>query len=60
MAENKKWIQGAIKHPGSLRKELHIKEGKTIPESKLRAAEKKGGKLAKKAHLAETLKGFHK
>jgi len=57
MAE--KWISGAIKHPGSLRKALHVKKGEKIPEKKLKSAEKKGGKLAKKAHLAETLKGFH-
>lgn len=56
----KQWIAGAIKHPGSLRKALHVKKGEDIPSSKLKAAEKKGGKLAKKAHLAETLKSFRK
>lgn len=55
-----KWIQAAIKNPGSLHKSLDIKQGEKIPEKKLKAAEKKGGKLAKRAHLAETLKGFHK
>jgi hypothetical protein len=54
-----KWIQGAIKHPGSLHKALHVSKGEKIPEKKLHAAEKKGGKLAKKAHLAETLKHMH-
>jgi len=54
-----KWIQGAIKHPGSLHKALHVPKGEKIPEKKLHAAEKKGGKLAKKAQLAETLKGMH-
>jgi hypothetical protein len=54
-----KWIQGAIKHPGSLHKALHVPAGEKIPEKKLHAAEKKGGKLAKKAHLAETLKHMH-
>jgi hypothetical protein len=58
MAE--KWIQGAIKHPGALHKELHVPEGKKIPEKKLKEAEKKGGKEGKRAHLAETLKSFHK
>ncbi len=58
MAE--KFIQKAIKHPGALRKQLKVPEGKKIPEKKLKAAEKKGGKLAKRAHLAETLKGMHK
>jgi hypothetical protein len=56
----KLWIQDAIKHAGSLRKALHVKEGHDIPEAKLKKAEAKGGKIAKKAHLAETLKGFHK
>jgi len=58
MAKN--WIAGAIKHPGALHKELHVPEGKKIPEKKLKAAEKKGGKIAKRAHLAETLKKMHK
>lgn len=53
------WIAGAIKHPGSLRKALHVKEGHDIPEKKLEKAEhSKNPKLAKKAHLAETLKGL--
>lgn len=55
-----KWIQGAIKHPGSLRKELHVKEGEKIPAKKLsKAAHSDNPKLAKRARLAETLKGFH-
>lgn len=55
-----KWIQGAIKKPGALHKELGVPEGKKIPEKKLKEAEKKGGKIAKRAHLAETLKKLHK
>jgi len=58
-AEGGKWIQGAIKHPGSLHKALHVPKGEKIPVKKLHAAEEKGGKLAKKAHLAETLKHMH-
>jgi hypothetical protein len=58
MAEKKKWIAGAIKHPGSLRKTLGAKDN--IPEKKLAAAAKKGGKTGKRARLAQTLKGFHK
>jgi len=53
-----KFIQKAIKHPGALRKELGIKEGKTIPAKKLAAAAKKPGKLGQRARFAETLKGF--
>jgi hypothetical protein len=60
MAEKKKmWIAGAIKHPGALRKTLGVKKGKKIPEAKLKAAAKKGGKEGKRARLAETLKSFH-
>ena len=58
MAKN--WIQGAIKHPGALHKELGVKEGKKIPAKKLRAAAKKKGKIGRRARLAETLKGLNK
>lgn len=55
-----KWIAGAIKNPGSLRKSLGVKKGQTIPAKKLAEAAKKPGKLGKRARLAETLKGFKK
>lgn len=51
-----KWIQGAIKKPGALHKELGVPEGKKIPESKLKEASKKPGKEGQRARLAETLK----
>jgi hypothetical protein len=57
MAEKKKWIAGAIKKPGSLRKALGAKNG--IPAKKLEAAAKKPGKIGQKARLAKTLKSFH-
>lgn len=61
MAEKKKWIQGAIKHPGALRKSLHVRKGEKIPVSKLKKAEhSKNPKTAKRAHLAETLRKMHK
>ena len=53
MARN--WIKGAIRHPGALHRELGVAEGKKIPKSKLRKAAKKGGKLGRRARLAETL-----
>lgn len=56
----KKWIQEAIKNPGALRKELGAKPGKTIPSGKLEVASKKGGKLGKRARLAQTLKKLGK
>lgn len=52
----KKFIKEAIKHPGALHKQLHVPAGKKIPVKKLKAAEKKGGLVAKRAHLAETLR----
>lgn len=61
MAEKKKFIQEAIKHPGALRKSLHVKEGHNIPESKLKKAEQsKNPTTRRRAVLAETLKKMHK
>jgi hypothetical protein len=57
MARN--WIQGAIKHPGALHEQLGVPKGEKIPPKKLAAAAKKGGKLGRRARLAETLKLFH-
>jgi len=58
MAE--KWIQKAIKKPGSLRKSLGVGKGKKIPAKKLAAAAKKPGKMGQRARLAKTLRGFKK
>ena len=52
----KMWIAGAIKHPGSLRKELHVKKGHKIPAGKLEKASHAGGKEGRRARLAMTLK----
>lgn len=60
MATKKKWIQDAIQKPGSLRKSLGIKEGKTIPAKTLDKAAKAPGKMGQRARLAKTLKGFKK
>jgi len=57
---NKKWIQGAVKHPGALRKELGVKSGKNIPAKKLEAAAKKPGKEGQRARLAETFRKMSK
>lgn len=51
-----KWIQGAIKKPGALRKALGAKEGQPIPAKKLAKAAKAPGKLGQRARLAQTLK----
>ena len=54
------WIQSAIKHPGALRKSLHVKAGKSIPAKTLQKAAKKSGVTGKRARLALTLKKMHK
>jgi hypothetical protein len=70
----KKWIASAIKKPGALRKEMGVKEGETIPASKLNAKisrlheKSEGGKKLteaertnlKRAVMARTLKGLPK
>ena len=59
--EAKKWIQAAIKHPGALHEELHVKAGEKIPAKKLaKATHSKNPTLARRARLAETLKGLKK
>lgn len=54
------WIKGAIKNKGSLHRELHVAVGSKIPQAKLNAAAKKGGKLGERARLAKTLEKMHK
>lgn len=58
MSKGGKWIAGAIKKPGALRKELGVKKGEKIPAKKLAMAAKKGGKEGKRARLAQTMKKF--
>lgn len=54
MAKN--WIAGAVgKSPGALHKEMGIPQGQKIPAGKLASAANKGGKLGKRARLAQTL-----
>lgn len=61
MVEKKKnWIAGAIKKPGALHKELHVKAGEKIPAKKLEKAEhSKNPTLRKRANLAKTLGKMH-
>ncbi len=49
------WIAGAVQHPGALHRELGVPEGQKIPAAKVAAAVQKGGKLGKRARLAQTL-----
>lgn len=55
MASKKKWIDKAIEHPGALHEELGVAKGEKIPAGKLEKAASAGGKLGKRARLAETL-----
>lgn len=56
----KHWIQGAIKHPGALHRELGVPQGKKIPASKINTAAKKGGVEGRRARFAKQLQGFNK
>lgn len=57
----KKFIQEMHMKKGALHKDLGVPEGKKIPEAKLKKAEKsKSPIVAKRAKLAETLKGLKK
>jgi hypothetical protein len=56
----KNWIAGAIKKPGALHKSLGVPMGEKIPAKKLSEAAEKGGKLGKRARLAQTLKRLSK
>lgn len=57
---DKKWIQKAIKKPGSLRKALNIKKGEKIPLDKLNKAAKAKGKLGQRARFAKTLRKINR
>ena len=56
----KKFIKSAIKKPGQLHRDLGVKQGKKIPDSKIAAAAKKGGKIGQRARFAMTLKKLRK
>ena len=51
-----KWIQKMHMKKGALHKQLGVASDKKIPAKKLEKAASKGGKLGKRARLAETLK----
>ena len=55
-----KWIQKAIKHPGSLHRALHVPQGQKIPAAKMeKAAHSGSAAIKRKVALAKTLKSFH-
>ena len=53
------WMQGAVKHPGALHKELGVPQGQKIPAKKVAAAADSSNPLeAKRARLAQTFARF--
>jgi hypothetical protein len=50
------FIQGAIKKPGQLHRDLGVPQGEKIPAAKLDAAAQRGGKVGQRARFAKTLK----
>lgn len=55
----KKWIQGAIKRPGQLHRDLGVPQGQKIPAKKLAAArQSKNPAVRRRANLARTLSKF--
>lgn len=58
MAKN--FIKAAIKRPGALHRALGVPQGKTIPKSKIAAASKGNGRVAKEARFAQTLSKLRK
>jgi hypothetical protein len=54
------WIKKATENKGGLHKSLGIKKGEKIPKSKIKAAEKKSGKVGKEARLAHTISKLRK
>ena len=57
---SKRWMKGAVKKPGALRKQLGTKRGKTIPVSQLIRNAGKKGKLGSRARLALVFRGYRK
>jgi hypothetical protein len=56
MASKRKWIKGAIKHPGALHRALGVPEGEKIPADKMAAARNsRNPRVRKMAALAGTL-----
>lgn len=56
----KNWVQGAIKRPGQLHRDLGVPQGQKIPAAKLASAAKRDDKIGQRARLAETMKGWKK
>lgn len=56
-----KWISEAIEHKGFLHTATHTPQNEKIPEKKIMKAEHSSNEhIRKAAHLADTLKNFHR
>ena len=53
-------MRGAVKHPGALHKEMGVPEGEKIPAAALEKAAHAGGKLGRRARLAETFRKYNR
>lgn len=61
MAKDDHWIEHSGMKKGALHKELGVPSGDKIPAKKLMKAEHSDNPaLARRAHLAETLKSLHR
>jgi hypothetical protein len=56
--KKRKWISGAVRHPGALHRALGVPEGSRIPEHVLREASHAPGPVGREARLALTLAEF--
>ena len=56
----RKWIQGAIKKPGAFTAYCKGKGYEGVTEACINEAITAGGKVAKRAHLARTLRGMRR
>lgn len=54
----KNFIQGAIKKPGQLHRDLGVPQGQKIPPGLLQAAAKRGGKVGERARFALNVGGL--
>lgn len=56
----KRWIAGAIEHPGALHRSLGVPEGEKIPAEKMaEAMHSKSPMTRKRAQTAKTLMSLH-
>lgn len=58
VARKRKWIKGAIKKPGAFTAYCKGKGYEGVTGACIRKGIEAGGKIAKRAHLARTLRGM--